>query len=193
MEDRRSFLMKRAIEIAQVIVDEVEKINKIPIKDFNLSNWISFCEHNHRLTPKVKEILLFGSLAQGSQNPGDIDMVFLDTGWFSRGFLSVDGTKDKYMELSEQTFVLFSDWFRVAQEKYDLLKEIKIDLHILPFQVLYSEKVREKYLKGHSDQNFFTNAFSVLLRYDFAKKEFVLTSIEELVKKHQRKRVVKVN
>ena len=72
----------------------------------------------------------------------------------------------------------------------DLLKEIKIDLHILPFQVLYSEKVREKYLKGHSDQNFFTNAFSVLLCYDFSKKEFVSTNIEELVKKHRRKRRV---
>ena len=98
---RKEELMEKAIQIAQVINREVKKINKTPYKDLSFSTMVAVWESHFTIIPKVKEILIFGSLAKGDENPQDIDMILLDNGFFPDGFLPDGTTRDKYQELSQ--------------------------------------------------------------------------------------------
>jgi len=116
----------------------------------------------------IFEILVFGSVARmGDHEVGDIDLIVLDDGSFSCKFASGCVTKDWYDELMENLPELLYNFLECSEfEIEQLLGDIKVDLHVLPLEMLKSDSLRKEIAEKHKDPNFLQNAFSSLLRLD---------------------------
>jgi len=191
--DKRSLFIAQSLKIAETIREETRRLkDKHQFGDLPAIAMATFLEKFSLLIdgsqeedlslPKIEEILIFGSLAKGSQNPGDIDMML---GWFSDFFsfdVNEEGIKDEYLCLEENLAFLFEGFFGIKLQGV----KVKVDLHILPISVLFCAETRAKILKRHKDKDFFKNVFSDLLKYDFTKNEFMPITLAELVAKYKK-------
>lgn len=154
---------------------------------------------------KIKEILIFGSVARGEANPNDIDMMIFDRGFYSN-IIGFEPGEAKDDDLDEEVTVtpgkrprsswgaivrgnlsgLLSDWFRCSAEQCAFAQAIPIDAQILPISIILEPQKRREVGAKHFDPRFFENAFSVILRFDEVEGKFVPTTLAELVEKHAR-------
>ena len=190
-------LLKKAEEIAGEILGQNSLFSHKKLKDAGLMVWLPFLRlqqdlkegkklNTFSLDPKILEIFLFGSVARGqSTKESDIDMMVIDTGFFS-DFFELDSDKeDWYLELSSNIKLLLVTWFEMGERQFgELLSKVKVDLHILPVKLLKSKKFREEVTEKHKDKNFLVNAFETMMVFDRYNKKFSKITVEELEKKY---------
>ena len=138
------------------------------------------------LCPKVFEVLIFGSVArEDSEDVGDIDIMVLDNGFFSK-FFSCKHKDDWYLGLSENLHLLLTGWLGYSDDELlDVLDGVDTDLHVLPLEMLKSENLRKKIALKHRDPLFLQNAFSSMLVHDRVSHELNPSSIGYLEGKYK--------
>lgn len=194
-------LLQIAEKVADIIYYESCELKFKPIKNLGLGSWMSIAKLASELkseaedidfeclAPKIHEIILYGSLATEQEYPGDIDLMIIDNGHFSEYFHDNPNTDlDAYLELSENLELLMDMWFGISEEKLseEILEGtgIKVDLHVLPINLLTSLDYRKKISAEHSDSDFFQNAFHRSMRFNFDSRKFEPLTLEYLEKKH---------
>lgn len=116
--------------------------------------------------PHILEFLIFGSAAQrqDEEEVGDLDMILIDNGYFSKDFTSGSTYGDWYALLQNNLTVLLSEHFSDNGDVAKELMESRVDLHILPLKFFKDKKYRHEVAMDHKDPFFFQNCFSSMLR-----------------------------
>lgn len=128
--------------------------------------------------PEIYEIILFGSVAEGKENPTDIDLMMFDDGWFSNNFpcLTDKHHMDGLYELLGENLYLLMDQLEVYSDQYqqmlEMLSNVEVDLHILPINFFKSKDFRAEITRKHKDPRFFKNAFRKAMRFNRSKWGF---------------------
>lgn len=195
-------LLQIAENLAGIIYYESCELKFKPIKNLGLGSWMSIVKLASEfkseaenidfecLVPKIHEIILYGSLATEEEYPGDIDLIIIDNGHFSEYFHAhPHADLDAYLELSENLELLVDMWFGISEEKLseEILEGtgIKVDLHVLPINLLTSLDYRKKISAEHSDPDFFQNAFHRSMRFNFDLRKFEPLTLEYLEKRYR--------
>jgi len=194
----REVLFMRAERLANLISDEAYKLRHKPLNEAGLGSMLSFFQLQNEWTgkniatlePRIREIILFGSVAMEKENPGDIDMMIIDNGHFSI-FLACmkDGNHaegdDWYGSLVGNLSLLMEMWFDISDERLEeILEGTKVDLHVLPIDLLKSQDFREEAIQRHKDPAFFKNALGNAMRFDYGTREFVPLTLEYLEERY---------
>jgi hypothetical protein len=133
--------------------------------------------------PVLEEILIFGSVTDPERRTvGDLDMMLLDNGYFSRVFQAMKSGAT-YGSLKNNFYFLEEGWFRRCPIGDNPKASPPVDLHVLPATVLTDETVRAAIGEKQTDPQFFENAFSRLLRFDSESGQFVPTTLAELIER----------
>lgn len=189
-----SDFLGKAEELARLIFQKSYEIRQKPMKNISLGSMLSilnFCYSEEggstSIVPKIHEIILFGSVATGEKNPGDIDLIVFDNGHFSNFFpcMAEDCPMDAYEDLDENLVWLMEGWFNLSEKQtLEILGDAEVDLHVLPINLLRSSDLRRKITKKHKDPEFFKNVFREALRFDSGMNKFIPVTIEYLEKKY---------
>ncbi|OGF61888.1 hypothetical protein A2926_00685 [Candidatus Giovannonibacteria bacterium RIFCSPLOWO2_01_FULL_44_40] len=189
---------QKAVELANLIWRKTIELRRKPMKDAGLGSLLSIMrlaneakteenateEHIAAIAPEIYEIILFGSVAAGAENPGDIDLMILDNGHFSDFFpCNTDKrhTENAYQDLGDNLVWLMYGWFNVNEVQLQkLLEGIEVDLHVLPLRFLKLQTTRAAIADKHKDPNFFKNAFRAALRFNRITGEFEPFTLEYL-------------
>lgn len=195
----------KALSLAMLISQKTRELRRKPMKNVGLGSMLSILqlgseakkgnleesvmkEHIAAIAPEIYEIILFGSVAAGTENPEDIDLMIIDNGHFSN-FVPCNTGKhhaDAYEDLSGNLSWLMSGWFEVSEEQLqEILDDVEVDLHVLPLRFLKSEDVRAAITAKHKDPNFFRNAFKTALRFNDFSVEFEPLTLEYLEKRYR--------
>ncbi|PCI28051.1 hypothetical protein COB55_04535 [Candidatus Wolfebacteria bacterium] len=137
------------------------------------------------LSPRIEEIILFGSVTKKVGNIGDIDLIVFDKGFYSQVLLSRDSDPlEAYYEgpcLRENLTTLCDMWFDLSLHEKQLLKKAPpVDLHVLPIAILTDKTLRRGIEQRHHDPRFFENAFSSILRFEKGSGKFIPISLTDL-------------
>lgn len=196
--DRNHYL--KALELANLIWRKTTELRCKQVKDVRFGSMLSILrfvnakkedveesateEHAAAIVPEIYEIILFGSVAAGAENPSDIDLMIIDNGHFSDFFpCNTDKyhTEDAYQDLGDNLAWLMSGWFDVSEEQvHTILGDTEVDLHVLPLRFLKSENARAVIAAKHKDPNFFRNVFGTALRFNRVTNEFEPFTLEYL-------------
>ena len=189
---------QKALELTKLIWQKTRELRHKPMKDAGLGSLLSIIrlaseaktkegiveEHIDTIEPKIYEIILFGSVAAGTKNPSDIDLMIVDNGHFSDFFpcnTDEHHTEDAYQDLGDNLSWLMNGWFEVGEEQIrELLVDTEVDLHVLPLRFLKDRDVRATIAAKHKDPNFFKNVFKTALRFNSATDEFEQFTLEYL-------------
>ena len=180
---------KKAAEIAQLLLDGAQLIGKRRLCDQSLFATLSVSmaakkRDINALDPGIKEVILFGSTARNEPGPGDIDLMVLDSGFYSNILCpEMARVRNRYGML-EDNLERMLDWFDFPTWTQEWLA-IPVDLHVLPVKVITEMSVRSRIARQHRDPQFFENAFSKIERYDAATRSFVPTTEGELQSKYR--------
>ncbi|MDO8584673.1 MAG: nucleotidyltransferase domain-containing protein [bacterium] len=193
---KHSASLKNAVEIARIITIGQRKLGMTAVKDLSLFAMLPLLTLKENvsdintLDPRINEILLFGSVARGEGEVGDIDLMVFDGGFYSNFFLSrgEDEKKDAYGCLRGNLELLLTGWFDLNADDPDVVTALKhpVDLHVLPISILTSRAKRGEVGRMHKDPKFFQHAFAHVLRYDERTNAFVRIDIADLEKKYKR-------
>jgi hypothetical protein len=145
------------------------------------------------INPQIREILIFGSVARGQAEVGDIDLIVFDDGFYSGVLKTTEADKhtgctpDLYACISGNLRSMLLDFFLFTEEDRGVESAVSAntDLHVLPITLLTEPMVRKDYDARHRDPKFFDNAFSNLLRFDIATDRFQSVTIEALRTKYR--------
>lgn len=129
-----------------------------------------------------KEILIYGSAAEGDEEPGDVDMLVFDLGFYSSvlrmsnhsTMYGTNGVKDNLRKL-------LVDWFGFDEYENPVRHAIfgqSTDLLVLPLKFFTDQTSRDEISNRQRDPEFFQNAFSKMLRFDFDTKQFVPVDLD---------------
>lgn len=181
---KRIEALKTASEIAVLIYRGVIKLKHTTLQNAPLMARLPFIKFSSEakkdkdldiesLNPHIYEILVYGSTAvEDNSQVGDIDMIIIDSGFFSNFFHYRSGLEDRYLQLSDNLRMLLNEWFEM-DEAAEVYFDTPVDLQIFPDKLFKSESLRTEILSKHKDPNFFKNCFSDMLRYDSVKRTFV--------------------
>lgn len=176
---------------------EQKHIGKVPLMAYTSISQAFQNQGMKGLNARFKEILLFGSTARGEVEPNDIDMMVFDGGFYSNIIdfepskkTSFDaGSHSSWGGIIEGTLnFLLTEWFGCRNEDVHF-DEVLVDLHVLPITIITNPELRRSIGEKHADKNFFTNAFSTILRFDEGLGKFVPTTLREMEEKHQADKV----
>lgn len=186
--------MRRANAIAKLLHVGAEIVATTSFEDLGFFAQSSVrraaqARDNDALNPRIDEIILFGSLARGDDNVGDIDMFVFDHGFYSWSFMKKKSFSYEYGVLANNLHRLLTYWFGFpnggyTEDEIKLVFNTKVDLMILPTKFLTSSVIFGGIAKVQKDPNFFTNAMQKIMRFDSGKMVFVETDITYLEKKY---------
>lgn len=192
--------LRVAENLARLILQQTTRIRRTPLVGASLLSWIPFFSTSDKkkfstadieaVTPEIHEIILFGSLAKGRLDPGDIDLIIFDNGCFSRVFMNrLERAhllfESSNVELRQNLLYLLEEWFQMKHENYKrILRGIGVDLHIMPITVLQDEGLRRDISFKHSDPRFLHHVFQHAKRYDKSAGRFVRVTLDELEEKY---------
>lgn len=190
-----TYAFEKAEVIAGMIRKGVSSLRRRAIKDLPLLAWLPLLtlktdldegkEPDYdNLEPRVHEILIFGSIAEGREEVGDIDMMVIDNGFFSRFFTSDSKKADWYEELSDNLEMFLTGWLDCQNEEVEKLESLSVDLHILPVKMLGSMDVRNEIASKHKDPDFLKNCFGKMLRYSEPDGKFVPVNLGYFEKRY---------
>lgn len=138
---------------------------------------------------------------------GDIDLIIIDGGTLSPFFMPDDpavtdtnkehheddededfedpnaslgffGLGDWYHELNENIRILLEGWLGYSEDEIaKILGDTKIDLHVLPLEMIKSKEKRTEIASKHKDPMFLINVFKKMMRYDRTSESFVPVDI----------------
>lgn len=192
-------MLQKATLIATLLCRHARNLACTNVNDVPLmaSVSISYAAANRdvkALDPRFKEILLFGSTARGKAEPGDIDMMVFDSGFYSN-IIDFEPSEKNPLDvgpfgswsgvIQENLEILLDGWFNCYDECYQFY-DVLVDLQILPITIITNPEMRRAIGMKHADTNFFTNAFSTILRFDEGNGKFVPTTLRELEEKYQK-------
>lgn len=198
----RKTLLRRAERLAVLILQKERELRCKPVKNLGPGSFLSFIklqsnlkkgnvkeEDFSSLVPRIYEIILFGSVAAGKKKPTDIDLMMLDNGHFSNFFPCTTEkrhTEDWYEDLRDTLLWLMEGWFEVKEKQLqEILRNTKVDLHILPLRFLKSPDFRIEAIEKHKDPNFFRNALGKALRFNRTIRKFEPLTLEYLEKRYR--------
>jgi hypothetical protein len=148
-------------------------------------------------SPDIHEILLFGSVAEGYSEVRDVDLMVLDSGFYSMLFLDKSrrrsnlrsGSKDPTLR---NNLRILLGWYMGCEDwLIDDVLSIPIDLHVLPSTVITDKSFRKEATRQHRDPCFFKNVFGCMMRYEIEvgieTADFVPITFPELRERLQTK------
>ena len=186
----RAELLAKAEQIASLIFNKLYELRHKPLKDVGLGSLLSLFklqadmkankdlreEDFNNPEQKIYEIILFGSVAEGKENPTDIDLMIFDNGHFSNFFPCMTSKyhMDDWREGLRKGFQwLMGGWFEVHEDQlHQILGDVEVDLHVLPLRFFKSKEFRKEVAKKHKDPNFFKNALGKAMRFDRFTRQF---------------------
>jgi hypothetical protein len=186
-----------ATTIANLLMRESARLGACAVRDLPLMGTLSIISAAKTgdfaaFDPKIKEIILFGSTARGENDPGDIDLMVFDNGFYSNVIGFEPGEQndgENYSswggQLQENLTAILEGWFGYGGSNVRQFDDVLVDLQILPIAILTDPVKRGEVSKKHFDPRFFENAFSTILRFDESETKFVPTTLEELEQKYQ--------
>lgn len=195
-------MMQRAETIATLLLDGSRQLSKRTPSSLPLTASLSImaaaeARDADAFDAVFKEIVLFGSTARGEDNPGDIDLMIFDGGFYSNilGFEPTETRSDHddlpYSsyggKLQDNLDQLLWGWFEYSDEYCRQFDDVLVDLHVLPITLLTNMEKRRDVGMKHDDTAFFENAFSTILRFDGHQGKFVPTTLQELEDKHKKR------
>jgi hypothetical protein len=167
-----------AKKIAALIHFGADVITQENWKQKELMSMLAFylrCEGRDigELDSNIQEILIFGSTARlrrGSRKVGDIDMMVLDNGCYSRYLapksrLPGDSGSPFLREKLSELFEMYLD-FDISDPAIKAILKVPVDLHVLALQDIIDPLRQSELAKSHRDPRFFENAFSSILRFN---------------------------
>lgn len=183
--------MEHATSIAKLLRRGAQQVGRSSIRDQGLFGWLSvhlaaqqdnLDDKIASFDPTIHEIILFGSVARGKNEPGDIDLMVFDRGFYSNALsfepseMPTPMQRDWYGNLRENLALLIEGWFGMNRKEPGVaavLKDTIVDLHVLPLQMFSNALLRRHIASKHRDSNFFQNAFAQMQRFDPEKNGFV--------------------
>lgn len=182
MENGKELLVK-AENLASFILERTQIIRETPVGKSSLGSFLSILKLQFDLknkdvkgvdydsiSPKIYEIILFGSVAEGCENPNDIDLMIFDNGHFSdfcQSFSEKEWPGDMYHNLGDNLSHLMGGWFNVdTEELHTIIGDTEVDLHVLPQKFFQDQKFRESVVEKHEDPDFFENAFGNAMKFN---------------------------
>ncbi len=187
--------IKSANTIAKLLHVGAEIVATTPFEDLGFFAQRSVrraaqARDNDALNPRIDEIILFGSLARGDDDVGDIDMFVFDHGFYSWSFMKKNSFSYEYGVLANNLNRLLTYWFGFpnggyTEDEIRLVFNTKVDLMILPTRFLTDTTVFDGIANRQMDPNFFPNAMQKIMRFDSGKMVFVETDITYLEKKYR--------
>ena len=197
---KRIEALQKAHEIARLILNGTHRLGRMRIGQLPLLSLLPFitlkakADKNEQwggdvidtLNPHIYEVILFGSAAdERNVEVNDIDLMIIDTGFFSQ-ILRFPPDCDDWYEMLSDNLELFLDGFLGYQSEN--IQEIlgnPVDLHVLPIQLLRSKDFRSEVGSKHKDPKFLRNCFSLMLRYDQTSQKFVPVNIAQLEEQYK--------
>ena len=191
-----------AVKIAEMIHEGNRRVSRSTINELPLLAHIPLLLLGSKkvsisqIDPSISEILIYGSVARGEEEVGDIDMMVLDGGYYSSIFQDRlqdgnmtghrKGTSDWYRLLTDNLHELLTGWmsFEADEQRMAEIADIDVDLHVLPLTLLTHGNVRNEIASKHSDHRFLQNAFSSILRYNRATRKFEEIELGYLEKRY---------
>lgn len=126
---KRTDALDRIRQIAGLLTKGVAALKRRPLGSFPLLAWLPVMEHADRARrgmvqlaalpmPDIEEVLVFGSCAGETEDVNDIDLLVVDTGFFSSFFTSQGGPTrgSKEQELHKQLGLLLSGFLDIPRE-----------------------------------------------------------------------------
>lgn len=179
--------LEQAAVIAQLIMRGAKKLGSLSPENLPLipriHTEVMLNRGDVHIRPEIKDVLIFGSLAEGQEEVGDIDLIVIDLGFYSSHFTRHTNTATRildarfYERLAENLRQLLLSWFRLEDEDvFDVLYD-PVDLHFLPESFFTERSVRDQIASFHHDPHFFQNAFSRLLRFNAKTNKFTPTDL----------------
>lgn len=194
-------MMHKAAALARLFLDETVRLQQTPLKDAPLMSWVPLLSlpeggSVEAVTPKINQILLYGSVARDEQDPHDIDMMIVDNGHFSPHFVSnirdaADGTWPfspgdiPYIggNLSEFVSMFFGYEGGESDERLqNILQRTHVDLHVFPQDLFTKKDFRDEMSRKMCDSRFLHNIVRDAMVY--RDGWFVPVTIEELEAKY---------
>ncbi|MEN9557637.1 MAG: hypothetical protein RL141_6 [Candidatus Parcubacteria bacterium] len=186
---KRKIALRHARLVAQVILGGVENFKSMEefppcVRSAVWKKLQRLQQMERRDFYEFREILIFGSVARGEAEVGDVDMILLDDDFYSCAFFEEKGEFDEegYSVLRHNLPKLLMQWFGYQEDSYAVRAAMRqrVDLHVLPVGILWDRSLQNKWLQHHWDKDFFDHAFSRLMRFDQVTGEFCLTSRAQL-------------
>jgi hypothetical protein len=193
----RESALDQAETTARILLRGAANLGRTKLRDVPLMAWLPFLaagrdvkEHREpnidACDPRIREVLLFGSLALGEGDVGDVDLMVLDSGFYSLP-LQVSSRNSPGKRRDSKDFLLQDNLWQVlggymgyGQDVIDRCRDIPTDLHVLPYSVVTDEAFRVNVAHDHHDQHFFDHVFECMMRFDKVSDEFVPVTLEEL-------------
>lgn len=184
--------LEQATATARALIEGAERLRNRSMNEVPLLAWLPFLKlatedsDVNSCDPVICEVLLFGSVAKKAEDVGDVDLMVLDTGFYSMLVLNQDRRDDgtlpdsKEGALQDNLRLLLGGYMEYEEDLIEGLSLIPTDLHVLPCRVVTDEAFREEIAQQHLDPYFFENAFSCMMRYERTCSAFVPTTLIEL-------------
>ncbi len=170
-----------ATRIAQLLTSRSKLVGKATVRDQTLMGSLSIAVaarnlDHEALNPLFQEILLFGSVAEGKENPSDVDLMVFDHGFYSNVLTPSSSRKMNahYGKLSNNLHTLLYGWFGLDEASEEVLEisECAVDLLALPIDIFTDKHMLECMARNQPDPDFFPNAFSNMMRFNPTTESF---------------------
>ena len=137
------------------------------------------------LHPWFQEIILFGSAAEGKENPSDVDLIAFDQGFYSNVILA-PLKRARYGYIQRNLRDLLTGWFgfQDGDPEVKATFDNDVDLLVLPLAVLTDPVERQEFADQQSDPEFLQNAFSNMLCFDPDSGQFVKIDLSYFEQKY---------
>ncbi len=196
---KRDRAFELATAIAELIFKGARAVGGRTVGEQALMATLSVSHATHTrsveaMNPAIDEVLLFGSTARGAVEPGDLDLIVLDHGFYSNLLCPREGQDDLYQALDQNLYILCEGWFGYNANEHQEYGEIvdglateatKVDLHVLPLAIFTDPVQRRQIAAMHKDPQFFQKAFSRLQRYDRETRAFVPVDLSYFAEKYR--------
>lgn len=193
---RRTEAISIATEIAQILECQAQRLSSL--KTAALGKNVGFLylkggaidKTDEELSQfKIHDIFIFGSVARGSDNTNDVDMILVEEGFLSKYLGTVSGMMSAQTTNGCNFDELLCVWFNLAEQDHELYsrlvrmwQDFKLDLFVLPISFFKDLEFRKELLKKHKT-DFMKNAFQTLLRY--SNGQWTSATLRDLENKYQ--------
>ncbi|MEK7464113.1 MAG: hypothetical protein AAB610_03280 [Patescibacteria group bacterium] len=166
-----SKMLAFATKIAQLLMSSSRRLAHSTIRDQGLMGTLSVMlaaesREPEALNPEFQDIILFGSVAEGNENPSDVDIIVLDRGFYSN--VLTPSRKAQYGALKDNLRSLFTGWFGFEENSKEVVDTniCKVDLLVLSAEIFTDPDILHCFAHHQTDPEFFKNAFSNMMRFN---------------------------
>lgn len=172
-------MLEFATKIARLLMSRSHLLSQSTVRDQGLMGTLSVMlaaesRKPEALFPEFQDIVLFGSIAEGCEDPHDVDLMVFDQGFYSNVLSLKKGKYAQYGGLEGNLRSLLVDWFGFTDSDEEVMDTFacKVDLLVLPTDIFTVPQVFYRIAEQQSDPEFFQNAFLNMMRFNPATGDF---------------------